>query len=79
LKDTTASLVSDDEFSGANILYPHNTPATKEAYYYRAQYERFFGAGKGVMTAKKWIPNQEWAGVSADPSGRAQKTHIAAN
>jgi asparagine synthetase B (glutamine-hydrolysing) len=77
LKDTTNKLVTDEEFSWASRKFPHNSPATKEAFYYRKVYEEIFGAGCAVTTVKKWIPNQEWSGVSADPSGRAQLTHIA--
>jgi asparagine synthase (glutamine-hydrolysing) len=77
LKDMTTKLVSNDEFAWASRKFPHNTPATKEAYYYRKVYEDIFGANCAVTTVKKWIPNQEWSGVSADPSGRAQLTHIA--
>lgn len=79
LKDTTTSLITDEEFAWGSRKFPHNTPATKEAYYYRKVYEDIFGVGCAVTTAKKWIPNQEWSGVSADPSGRAQLTHIAKN
>lgn len=76
LKDSTSKLVTDEDFANAAQLYPYNTPATKEAYYYRYLYTQIFG-DIGVTTVKKWIPNQKWAGVSADPSGRAQSTHIA--
>lgn len=34
--------VTDKMMSNAKFIYPHNTPTTKEAYYYRMIFERFF-------------------------------------
>lgn len=34
--------VSDKMMQNAKHIYPHNTPTTKEAYYYRMIFERFF-------------------------------------
>lgn len=35
-------LVTDKMLSNAKFIFPHNTPTTKEAYYYRMVFERFF-------------------------------------
>jgi len=34
--------VNDKMMSNAGHIFPHNTPNTKEAYYYRMIFERFF-------------------------------------
>ena len=34
--------VTDAMLSHAGFIYPENTPTTKEAYYYRTIFERFF-------------------------------------
>ena len=75
LRDTTSKLISDDQMAFASQRFPYNTPATKEAYYYRTIFEELFTPER-VEIVKKWIPNTSWAGVAADPSGRYQKTHI---
>ena len=54
-------------------MYPINTPQTKEALYYRRIYEELFPNCEEV--SKYWVPNTDWEGVKADPSGRAQQVH----
>jgi asparagine synthase (glutamine-hydrolysing) len=54
-------------------FYPINTPTTKEGLYYRRIYEDLFPECESV--SKYWIPNTDWEGVKADPSGRAQNVH----
>lgn len=34
--------VTDAMLMNASFIYPENTPTTKEAYYYRTIFERFF-------------------------------------
>lgn len=34
--------VTDAMLMNANFIYPENTPTTKEAYYYRTIFEKFF-------------------------------------
>lgn len=34
--------VTDAMLLNANFIYPENTPTTKEGYYYRAIFEKFF-------------------------------------
>ena len=65
--------VSDGEFASREVLYPINTPMTKEAFMFRKIFEELFP--NRANTVKKWIPKTEWEGVGEDPSGRAQKVH----
>lgn len=65
----------------AELLFPHNTPATKEAYHYRSIFTRHFEkevAAKTVPGGKSIACSTEAAiewdksfQDSADPSGRA--------
>jgi asparagine synthase (glutamine-hydrolysing) len=81
LKAHAEQAVSDREFAAAATRFPHNPPATKEAYLYRRIFERFYpGAacaatvpgGKSIAcsspAALAWDPAFAQA---ADPSGRA--------
>lgn len=65
----------------ATHIFPHNTPMTKEAYYYRMIFERFFpqnsailtvpgGATVACSTAKAIEWDAAWSN-HLDPSGRA--------
>jgi len=89
LKAHAEQAVSDREFAAAGARWPHNTPTTKEAYLYRALFEKCFPGeacaatvpgGKSIAcsspAALAWDPS--FAG-SADPSGRAvQGVHASA-
>ncbi|WP_201314692.1 asparagine synthase B [Dyella sp. EPa41] len=81
LKAHAEQAVSDREFAAAATRYPHNTPATKEAYLYRRIFEKFYPGqacaetvpgGKSIAcsspAALAWDPAFASA---ADPSGRA--------
>jgi asparagine synthase (glutamine-hydrolysing) len=81
LKDHAEVVVTDAEFATAAERFPHNPPATKEAFLYRRIFEQHFpGAaaaetvpgGKSIAcstpAALEWDP--EFAAM-ADPSGRA--------
>jgi len=65
--------ISDEEYAKREVLYPINTPTTKEAFMFRKIFEELFP--NRANTVKKWIPKTEWDGVGEDPSGRAQKVH----
>ncbi|KAK4773700.1 hypothetical protein SAY87_028719 [Trapa incisa] len=73
--------VTDKMMQNAANIFPYNTPATKEAYYYRMIFERFFpqnsarltvpgGATVACSTAKAVEWDASWSG-NLDPSGRA--------
>jgi asparagine synthase (glutamine-hydrolysing) len=65
--------VSDEEFDLAAFRFPHNTPATKEAYYFRKIFEKHFPQKHAAETVLKWIP--KWQ-KNTDPSGRVADQHI---
>ncbi|KAL9994946.1 Asparagine synthetase [glutamine-hydrolyzing] [Helianthus debilis subsp. tardiflorus] len=73
--------VTDKMMLHAEHIFPHNTPVTKEAYYYRMIFERFFpqnsakltvpgGASIACSTAKAIEWDASWSN-NLDPSGRA--------
>lgn len=83
LKAHAEQQVTDREFAAAAARYPFNTPATKEAYFYRRIFEQHFPGeacaatvpgGKSIAcsspAALAWDPAFANA---ADPSGRAVK------
>lgn len=77
IRSYAESQIHDDEFARAAEIYPVNTPATKEAFYYRALYEEMYPGDSFAKTVTKWVPRLDW-GCSQDPSGRAQTAHTAA-
>jgi len=64
--------VSDEEFSKRSELFPHNTPLTKEAFYYRTVFAKHYRDKNSEKSVKLWVP--KWQ-ESRDPSGRASKAH----
>ncbi|KAF5744493.1 asparagine synthetase [Tripterygium wilfordii] len=81
LKVHAAENVTDKMIQNAEHIFPHNTPTTKEAYYYRMIFERFFpqnsarltvpgGASIACSTAKAVEWDAAWSN-NLDPSGRA--------
>ncbi len=68
--------VTDEQMAGAAEKYPINTPATKEAYYMREIFHRYFPQETAARTVKKWIP--KWQ-ENQDPSGRANTAHLKAS
>lgn len=68
--------VTDEEMAKAAELFPYNTPATKEAFYYRTIFHKHFPQDSAAKTVRKWIP--KWQ-ENQDPSGRANKAHIKAD
>ncbi len=81
LKKLTEEKVSDAEFSRREMRFPVNPPKTKEEYYYREIYSRFFPsdsaakavpheAGVACSTAKALEWDAAWKNMD-EPSGRA--------
>jgi asparagine synthase (glutamine-hydrolysing) len=81
LKAHAEAMVSDREFAAAAARFPLNTPATKEAFFYRTLFERHFPGeacaatvpgGKSIAcsspAALEWDPA---FAAAADPSGRS--------
>lgn len=69
--------VTDQEMANASSQFPEDTPTTKEAYLYRKIFDQFYPNQACRSTVQRWIPRTDW-GCGADPSGRAQKVHVAA-
>lgn len=81
LKEMVETEVSDQQLANAEFKFPHNTPATKEAYFYRTVFEEKFP----LTSAAECIPGGKSVACSteaalawdesfqnmADPSGRA--------
>lgn len=65
--------VTDAEFEKATELFPYNTPATKEAFFYRTIFHKHFPQESSAKTVRKWIP--KWQS-NQDPSGRANAAHV---
>ncbi|GKU93409.1 hypothetical protein SLEP1_g7002 [Rubroshorea leprosula] len=81
LKAHAAEHVTNKMMQNAAHIFPHNTPTTEEAYYYRMIFERFFpqnsarlsvpgGASVACSTAKAVEWDAAWSN-NLDPSGRA--------
>ncbi|CAH2073284.1 unnamed protein product, partial [Thlaspi arvense] len=89
LKDHANKHVSDTMLTNASFVFPDNTPLTKEAYYYRTIFEKFFpksaaratvpgGPSVACSTAKAVEWDAAWS-QNLDPSGRAALgVHVAA-
>ena len=76
LIDYCASQVSDADMEAAQERFPYNTPATKEAYFYRAIFSAHFPQVSAAQTVRRWIP--KWQ-ANTDPSGRANAAHVNAD
>lgn len=76
LIDYCAAQVTDEEFEAAAERFPYNTPATKEAYFYRSVFHKHFPQVSAAQTVRKWIP--KWQ-ANTDPSGRANAAHVKAD
>ncbi|RKP02825.1 hypothetical protein CXG81DRAFT_10318 [Caulochytrium protostelioides] len=77
LKAYADEIVSDAQMAAAAQRFPHDTPATKEAYWYRESFERHFTNKACLSTVVRWKPRADW-GCAEDPSGRAQQGHAQA-
>ncbi|KAL6526435.1 Asparagine synthetase [Orobanche hederae] len=89
LKDHANQQVTDAMLATASFVYPENTPTTKEGYYYRTVFERFFpknaarstvpgGPSIACSSAKAVEWDATWS-KNLDPSGRAALgVHVAA-
>lgn len=76
LIDYCASKVTDEQLESAAELFPYNTPVTKEAYFYRAIFHKYYPQLSAAQTVRKWIP--KWQ-ENQDPSGRANAAHVKAD
>jgi len=75
LKAHTEEAVTDAVFATRDSLYPHNTPATKEAFFYRQKYASMFANTSLQKLVQRWVPRWQ---TNTDPSGRANAHHVEA-
>ncbi|XP_053975496.1 asparagine synthetase [glutamine-hydrolyzing] [Hylaeus volcanicus] len=68
--------VSDEDLKNAHLKYPHCTPKTKEALYYRNIFKKHYGGQSETFTPYFWMPR--WVKGIRDPSARFI-THYAAD
>jgi asparagine synthase (glutamine-hydrolysing) len=68
--------VSDEQLAGAVVEFPYNSPTTKEAYFYRSVFHKYYPQTSAAQTVRKWIP--KWQD-NLDPSGRANSAHVKAD
>jgi asparagine synthase (glutamine-hydrolysing) len=88
LRDHADAQVSDHQFAVAKHRFPYNTPATKEAYYYRQIFDGIYpslGAARTIPEGKSIACSTERALAwdasfrgRADQSGRSVGVHTAA-
>ncbi|RZK04360.1 MAG: asparagine synthase B [Flavobacterium sp.] len=71
-----SSQVSDLQMDEAKERFPYNTPTTKEAYFYRDIFHKYYPQVSAAQTVRKWIP--KWQ-ENLDPSGRANAAHVQAD
>lgn len=68
--------ISDAQMDTAKERFPYNTPSTKEAYFYRDVFHKYYPQVSAAQTVRKWIP--KWQ-ENLDPSGRANSAHLKAD
>ena len=66
IQDYFDSIIKDEEFNSNKSLYHHCTPISKESYFYRKIFNKYFG-NHDKLIPHFWMPN--WSDVS-DPSAR---------
>ena len=71
-----SSKVTDEQLENAAAEFPYNSPSTKEAYFYRSIFNKFYPQLSAAQTVRKWIP--KWQ-ENQDPSGRANAAHVKAD
>ena len=62
--------ISDEEFSTRAERYPHVTPQSKEAYFYRKTFEEFYPNQEHILK-HFWLPN--WMDNKGEPSAKILK------
>ena len=68
--------MTDEQLDSAKELFSYNTPTTKEAYFYRTIFHKYYPQQSAAETVRKWIP--KWQ-ENQDPSGRANAAHVQAD
>ncbi len=74
IKEYVETKVSDSEFQTKAADFVHDTPKTKEAYYYRKVFSQHYGKHQN-LTPYQWLP--KWCGDIVDPSARVLQMYAA--
>jgi asparagine synthase (glutamine-hydrolysing) len=72
LQEFTEQQITDEQLSEANMLYPFNCPKTKEGYWMRQEFEKYY-PGLAYLIPYQWLPR--WVGNVTDPSARVLKQY----
>tara|TARA_Y100000996_G_scaffold313588_1_gene249800 strand:- start:9041 stop:10657 length:1617 start_codon:yes stop_codon:yes gene_type:complete len=73
LREYIDTKVTDEEYETYNI-YKHNKPLTKEGYYYRKIFEKYY-KGKANIIPHFWMPSKKYFPHIRDPSARILKMY----
>jgi len=69
IQEKANKLISDEEFKAAVETYTHLPPTSKEALFFRRQFEHLYGKGEiELIVPGYWLP--KWSGDIKDPSAR---------
>ena len=68
------TVISDAEFERCKNDFKHQTPLTKEGYYYRKVFTEYYGRHQ-ELTPYQWLP--KWCGDIVDPSARVLEIYEA--
>lgn len=52
--------ISDEDMANAAKEFPHLTPDTKEAMWYRRLFHQHFPSKAAESTVRKWVPRTDW-------------------
>ena len=67
--------ISDEEYETQKNKFTHETPKTKEGYFYRKLFTEYYGDACEKLTPYQWLP--KWCGDVVDPSARVLKIYAA--
>lgn len=75
IQECINTLITDEEFKINKDKFKHNTPFTKESYYYRKKFIEYFGDSeeKAKLIPYYWMP--KWSPETNDPSARTLKIY----
>ncbi|XP_066603891.1 asparagine synthetase [glutamine-hydrolyzing] [Prorops nasuta] len=68
IQEIVENYVQDEDLEKAELKYPHCTPKTKEAFYYRTIFEEHYKGLEEKFTPYFWMPR--WVKNVDDPSAR---------
>ena len=71
IKEISKNNISLERYENRKELYPHNTPDTEEAFYYREIFEEYY-PNKSHLISEIWRP--KWTDIT-EPSATALKVH----